>query len=154
MEQKHIQLTVWGLLGVGVLLSYFFLVKWAYPDLSKLWYGTPRWVQWMAYGMWFLAAVGSVAYAYLIPFSWTRLCLVSLLLTTSMAWSYALIGNAPKTVTMSILILVAATCIGLVSYEVVNRSNWYIVLCLIPLLFINVVLDGGVWNYYYFLNAK
>lgn len=146
------QLTTWGLLGAGVLLSYFFLVRWARPNVSKLWYGTPKWIQYVAYGLWALAAIGAVAYAAIIPFAWPRLLLVSVLLVASMAWSYALIFQAPKLVTMSTLVIVAVACLSLVSYESVNGAPWYLVLCLLPLLLINVGLDAGLWNYMFYIS--
>ena len=153
---KAAQLTTWGFLGLGVLASYYFLVCEYSPKVQSLWYGTPEWVQIAAYVCWGLAAMGLLIYAGLSSFSWPRTLILSFLLLASIGWSVALIlkTKTPKWVTMGVLVLVALASLSLVGYETfVAKSPWYMVLCLVPLLFVNTVLDAGVWNYMYFKNA-
>lgn len=149
MDPKTIQIAVWSFLGLGVLLSYVLLVLQFYPKTSSLWYNTPKWIQYTAYCFWLLAAVGAVSYAVMAPYNVWRFWSIALLLIASSVWSLCMIYNWNKWCTVGVLIFVALCCLAAIANDALVEKQWLLVVCLLPLFFVNAVVDGGIWNYYY-----
>lgn len=140
-----------AVLGILLLVTYGYLVHQHRNKLSSLWFGTPRAIQYTAYGFWLLAGIGFIAYLCLARFRWWRSLLLALFLLFSIGWSLSLLFRWPKITTAVTLIMVALLCSALFVMETVqqktpNNPRWLLCLCLVPLLIVTIGIDAGMWN--------
>ena len=162
--------TIVAFLGLGILLSYYPIVK-TQGKPHDYWVGMPRNTRILLHVFQILAAIGFLVYVGDLLFGRKQLpkkgifknqyalpILITGILVFSLAWSFLVVhyfktGNLKIMVVLS-LVLTAICSILLLAGEFENEGKWYTVLSLIVFNVVTVLCDAIGWNSKFILNRR
>jgi hypothetical protein len=152
------------ILGAGVLGSYVPIVQDIRNQKQDYWFGISKPIQYFAYSVWILAAIGFLTYTFgftthapkqekgLFAYgqNWIRPLLIGIALVFSIGWSITTWAhvhfNISKVWSSLCLIITALASILLLAGEVETDTPFFQIMGLLIFTFNTTLIDAVMWN--------